>query len=460
MNRKDGRLVMATSALGLVILATVFVQRSSPLPIARHYPHPVAVVIGTPDTVSALLPIVTPTRPRPAAAPADVAAGIGSIQHIIIMDKENRSFDSMFGTFPNANGATTYTDSEGHTHPLRHQPDRLWDDIDHTLNASHLAYNNGKLNLFAKIHGAIQHGEDLADSQLYQEDIPNYWAYAQTFTLADNFFSAVAGASFAEHLFSIAGENDDVIGNPNGTPNWGCDAPKGTTVEELHANGKHSIVYPCFKFKTLGDLLTARGISWKYYAPGEGESGYLFSTYDAIEHIRLTAAWKEHIVHYTQFQKDAAANRLPTVSWLVQPMEVSDHPPHSICEGESWTVKQINTIMQNPEEWRHTVIILTWDDFGGFYDHVPPPPGPNPLIGYGFRVPAIIISPYARPGFVDHTMYSFPSMLKFAEDTLGLPSLTSFDGQSNNMFKAFDFTRQPAPPLVLQPRTCLQKEIH
>jgi phospholipase C len=110
--------------------------------------------------------------------------------------------------------------------------------------------------------------------------------------------------------------------------------------------------------------------------------------------------------------------------------------------------------MGNPTLWAHTAIILAWDDFGGFYDHVAPPPGPNPQIEYGFRVPAIILSPYSRSGYVDHTLYSFPSMLKFVEATFGLPSLTSFDGQANNMFNAFNFTQTPLAPLKLTQRTC------
>ena len=195
-------------------------------------------------------------------------------------------------------------------------------------------------------------------------------------------------------------------------------------------------------------------MSWKYYAPGQGQSGYIFSSYDAIRHVRLTSAWSQHVVNYSQFAKDAGSGNLPTVSWLVEPGAVSDHPPASICAGENWTMQQINAVMSSPTEWAHTAIILTWDDFGGFYDHVAPPAGPNPQIEYGFRVPAIIISPYARAGFVDHTMYSFPSLLKFVEATLGSPPLTNLDGQANNLFHAFDFSQQPLPPLMLQPRTC------
>src|SRR5947209_16374854 len=132
------------------------------------------------------------------------------IKHIVIVMKENRSFDSMFGTFPGANGVTTYPDPYGVVHPLNHQPDHLLSDIDHTHNGSVLAYDKGKMDKFSLLRGAIQNGVDEADSQFYQSDIPNYWSYAKTFTLSDNFFSTIAGPSLPNHLFSIAGEDANV----------------------------------------------------------------------------------------------------------------------------------------------------------------------------------------------------------------------------------------------------------
>lgn len=381
------------------------------------------------------------------------AAACNPIQHIVIMDKENRSFDSMFGTFPGANGATSFTGPDGQVHPLTHQPDHLARDIDHSPVGAHLAYDGGKMDKFSQLAGAIQNGVDMADSQFYQSDIPNYWTYAKTFTLDDTFFSTIMGPSFPNHLFSIAGEDANVDSNPD-AGSWGCDSPAGATVEQRAPDGTITHTYPCFDFRTMGDLLDAKNISWKYYAPNQGQNGYIWSSFDAIRHIRMGPDWQSHVVHYSNFIADAQSGNLPAVSWLVEPGNVSDHPPASECAGENWTVQQINAIMGNPNEWAHTAIILTWDDFGGFYDHVPPPRGPNPQIEYGFRVPTIVISPYARAGYIDHTTYSYPSMLKFVEDTLGLPSMTSLDGQSNDMIGSFDFSQKPLPPLTLQQRTC------
>ncbi len=380
------------------------------------------------------------------------------IQHIVIMVKENRTFDNMFGTFPGANGATTY-DCKGQILPMNHEPDHLKADLGHTWQNATAAYDNGLMDKFCKNVDAKQYGIDVSDAQFLQADIPNYWQYAQNFALSDNFFSTILGPSFPNHIFTIAGEDDNVDGvvhnsKPRGSSGWGCDSPPQTRVEERNADNQITDVFPCFDFQTLGDLLDQAGITWKYYAPPQGVNGYSWSTYDTINHIRNGPDWTKNVVPYTQFASDAASGQLPQVSWLVQTGKISDHPPYSICKGENWTVSQINAIMGNPDEWASTAIILTWDDWGGFYDHVVPPQGPNPVIQYGFRVPAIVISPYAIPGYVDHTFFTFSSILKFVEDNWGLPSLTGLDGGSNDMMTSFNFNQQPLPPLVLQQRAC------
>lgn len=397
-----------------------------------------------------------------AAGPAPLAAcptdtPCTPIQHVVFMIKENRSFDSMFGTFPGANGATTFTDPQGRVLPLTHQPQSIAD-VCHGWPCYQTAYDNGKMDGFSEVTGAIQNGVDMADSQFYESDIPNYWTYARDFTLTDNFFSEVSSSSFPNHLFTIAGTGNNVYNSP-GIPKpslaWGCDSPAGTTAGVMNANGQVSKAFPCFDNHTLTDILDYFGLSWKYYAPGYGQPGYYWNALDAIKHVRYGPKWATNVADYQTFAADAANGNLPAVSWLVQPGSLSDHPRNgSICNGENWTVAQINAVMSNPDEWAHTAIVLVWDDYGGLYDHVPPPKGPNPQIEYGARVPAIIISPYARPGYVDSTFYSFSSLLKFVEDLWGFPSLTSFDRQSNDMFSAFDFSQPPTPAVTLSQEPC------
>lgn len=398
---------------------------------------------------AAVSPTVTPTQGT--ACPARSACG--PIQHVVFIVKENRSFDNLFGDFPGATGATTFVDARGRRRPLVNQPDRLFGDIDHNIGDVQLAVDGGRMDHFSRIPGAIQHGVDFADSQVKASDIPAYWAYAKTFTLADHFFSSVAGPSFPNHLFTVAGQSGHIISNPS-TSIWGCDARRDTYVGRLLPSSTVQRVYPCFDFRTLPDQLDAYHVSWRYYAPTVRQPGYGWNTLDAIRHIRFGPEWKTHVLGLPKFQADARKGTLPAVSWLVPLQNFSDHPPHSLCWGENWSVENINAVMQNQSLWEHTAIIITWDDFGGFYDHVRLPRGPDPRFEYGPRVPAIIISPYARSGVVDHTFYSFPSMIRFAERMYHLPALPALGRKIEDMTAAFDFHQKPMPPLVLNRRSC------
>jgi phospholipase C len=402
-----------------------------------------------------------------AAPPVSCIGRCPTIQHIVFLIKEDRTFDNMFGRFPGANGATTYRTPDGTVHPLNHTPNKIQESMTKDPAAAHIAYDNGKLLGFSQIRGAFQPNPatgtrmDIPDSQLYPSDIPNYWRYAQTFTITDDFFSSVNSNSFPNHLFTIAAQSantDDVPSNLFSSVHpdrWGCDADPNALVEQRLRNGKLHYVYPCFNFRTLTDLLDARHITWKYYAPTQDQPGYKWSALNAIKHVRFGPDWNTKVVDQAGFVGDARAGRLPTVSWLVPLDKDSEHPNlGTTCDGENWSVQQINAIMSNRQEWDHTAVVLAWDDWGGFFDHVRPPKGPNPYTMYGWRVPAIIISPYARPHYVDHTFYTFSSLLKFAEDVLHLPSLNANDRGASSLLNAFDFHQKPLAPLTLTTRAC------
>jgi phospholipase C len=402
-----------------------------------------------------------------AASPVACRARCTSIQHIVFLIKEDRTFDNMFGRFPGANGATTYRTPDGEIHSLGHTPNEISRSLSKGPEDARVALNGGKLDGFSQKPGAYQidpatgHTMDVADSQLYPSDIPSYWRYAQTFTLTDHFFSSVASNSFPNHLFMVAaqaGGTDDVPTNlfsSRHPDRWGCDADPNALVEQRFPSGGRRYVYPCFNFRTLTDTLDARRISWKYYAPTQDQPGYKWSALDAVKHVRFGPDWTSKVVDQASFVDDARAGRLPAVSWLVPLDQYSEHPDlGTTCDGENWTVQQINAVMSNAQEWQHTAIVLAWDDWGGFFDHVRPPKGPNPYIMYGLRVPAIIISPYARAHTVDHTFYSFASMLRFAEDVFHLPSLNGNDRTANSLLRAFNFAQKPIPPLTLATHPC------
>lgn len=394
---------------------------------------------------------------------AAVHTPTGPIKHIVFFVKENRTFDNYFGTYPGANGATTAMDSTGKTVPLHHQADQV-PDIDHSSQGARMAYDNAKMDRFDLLHSkatpsATDPYANNSLTQFQQSDIPNYWTYAQNFVLGDNMFSSLMGPSFPNHLYTIAAQSGGVINNPvtdkniatlgNAAKGWGCDVPH-QQVPVQASNGSTSLQEACFDFQTLADELDAKSYSWHYYAPPSGTGGYIWSTFDAIKHIRNGKDW-QYVVPAEQFMTDAASGKLPTVSWIVTPARVSEHAPASVCVGENWTVQMLNSLMQGPD-WSSTAVFLTWDDFGGFYDHV----APQQVDGYGlgFRVPLLVISPYAKKGYIDHTQYEYSSMLRFAEDELGLPTLTGRDKAANNIMGAFDFNQSSRAPLVLKQRAC------
>ena len=209
------------------------------------------------------------------------------IKHIVFIIKENHSFDNLFAHFPGADGTSTAMVGNQRV-PLGVTPDHLPFDISHSGNAASNAVNGGKMNHFYLLPGAVQFGHDYADTAYSQSEIPNYWAYAHHFTLADRFFSTIMGPSFPNHLATIAAQSGGAIDNPHGQTNdvWGCDAKGHSLVRVRLAAGPITQVAPCFNFTTLADEANRAGVSWKYYSSPKGTSGYIWNAFDAIKHVR------------------------------------------------------------------------------------------------------------------------------------------------------------------------------
>jgi phospholipase C len=377
------------------------------------------------------------------------------IKHVVFIVRENRSFDSYFGTFPNADEATKGTLSNGTVIPLRHLGDQMPHDMGHDWWSGLEVLSDGKNDLYDINYMGNVQGDYMAYSQLWQQDIPNYWVYAQKFLLADKMFSSLHGPSLPNHLYAIAAQSANIVSVPNThdkNDSWGCDAEINLTVQFLQSDGTLGNEPPCVEMQTLGDLLDAANIDWKYYASPIGVSGYQWNVYNNVYHIRYGPDWQTHIANEANFDSDVKAGKLAPVTWLTAETGQMEHPPFSVCYGENWTVDKINAIMQSPE-WSSTAIFLTWDDFGGFYDHVQPPQVDQ--FGLGPRVPLLVISPYALPKTVSHTQYELSSVLRFIEDLFHLPSLTGRDAEANDLMDAFDFnTKNPLPPVILNQRTC------
>jgi phospholipase C/archaellum component FlaF (FlaF/FlaG flagellin family) len=385
------------------------------------------------------------------AQPPQHALDLSSIQHFVFIVKENRSFDNYFGAFePPPYGATTGLISTGQVIPLGRSPDLTPRDLGHNWPNTLIAMNNGKMDGFDLVGFGMRSGicnvnqDYLCYTQYTQQDIPNYWAYAQNFVLADQAFSSIHADSFPAHLYTVAAQAGGVISNPT-AHGVGCDTP-GATVVVIDPQGYVSDQFPCFTFSTLADSLSAASISWKYYSDGKT----IWNPLDAIASIRQSDLWR-NVVPSSQFITDATNGTLPSVSWMVADHHYMEHPGQSVCNGENWTVKQLNALMQGPN-WGSTAVFITWDEFGGFYDHVPPPQTDE--YGLGPRVPLLIISPYARPGYISHTEYEFSSFLKLVEERFNLAPLNLRDANANDMQDSFDFAQQPLAPLVLPLRNC------
>jgi len=364
-----------------------------------------------------------------------VSSNTSPIQHIVVIMQENRSFDNLFNGFPGADSAQI--GMSGST-AVKLQPTNLGNgpDLDHTHTGWWRQWDGGKMDGFAEAAPGLY-----AYSYVPQSQIAQYWTLAQEFTLGDRMFQANTGPSFVAHQYMIAGQSGQASENPNWSGAWGCDAPAGTTVALIGPNGTDLPgPFPCFDYQTMGDLLDAKSVTWLYYAPGTNDSFYIISAFDAIKHIRYGADWQKNVISpETQVLTDIAAGQLAQVTWIVPTLNNSDHPgPPSY--GPEWVASIVNAIGASPM-WSSTAIFVSWDDSGGWYDHVPPPQVDN--MGLGFRVPVIVISPYAKTGYVSHTQHEISSTLKFIEETFGVGSLGTRDSISDDFSDCFNYSQTP-----------------
>ncbi len=311
----------------------------------------------------------------------------GSIKNVVIIFKENHTFDNYFGTFPGANGYSK----------LAHAPDPPKSDHPH----DHATW--------------LRRAKSAVRQQYLESDIPAYFAYARQYTLCDNYFTDVAGPSTPNHLMVVAADSP-IINNP-------------------HYRDPADL-RPPFDLPSLPERLSAAGLTWRNYG------GFVF---DDITSLRSNPS----SVTSDQFVNDASGGSLPNVSWLFAPTGMSEHPTESVNQGMTWTVSQIDAIVKGGL-WPHVAIFLTWDDWGGWFDHVDPPEieqwSDGTQFRYGSRVPCLVISPYAKQGYISKVLHSHVSLVRFCETIFSIPPLNSRDADADGMQDCFDFSQQPAPP--------------
>lgn len=383
------------------------------------------------------------------AAPDRKASSV--IKHVVVIIQENRSFDNMFHGFPGADTANSGKTSDGTTIALTPQDLMQTGDIYHAHPAFTMAFDNGKMDGFDKEENGHP---NRPYTYVPSSELGPYWTLAKRFTLADRMFQSNSGPSFSAHLYLIAGQSASTNDNPwndlySASMPWGCDAPSDTSVRTYKSDGSYGPrIYPCLKMQTLADLLDNAHLTWKYYAPqmrlkAAGDFGKNWNAFDAIRHIRYGPDWKTDIVSpETQILTDAGTKGLPSVTWIVPKFENSDHRPGKWAAplGPQWVGAVVNAIGKSPD-WKSTVIFVVWDDWGGFYDHVAPPS--VDYMGDGFRVPLIVISPWAKHGYVSHVTHEFGSILHFTEKVFNLPSLGTRDATSDDLMDCFNFSQTP-----------------
>ncbi len=424
--------------------------------------------------------------------------GIRKIKHIIIIMQENRSFDSYFGTFPGAdgipmkNGVPTVAVPDPRTgkmvRPYHDPHDRNFGGPHNAVSA--LAdIDDGKMDGFIRESSSGKEGffgqmeyyppKFIVDTKKYldvmgyhdEREIPNYWAYAKNFVLQDHMFEPIASYSFPSHLFMVSAwsANTKVPSDP-----MSC-------VSKLDPRDRTAKNPTPFAWTDITYLLYKRGISWEYYLdqgakpdeddfvppPSIKKRGWLavnkmwniLPGFVDVHQDRQTG----NLEQLSRFFKAAKHGTLPSVCWIIPNRRDSEHPPALVSVGQAYVTRVINAVMRSPD-WNSCAIFLTWDDWGGFYDHVVPPHVDS--LGYGLRVPGIVISPYAKKGYIDHQTLSFDAYLKFIEDDfLGSQRLDpKTDGRSDsrpdvrendpilgNLLHDFDFSQSPRPPMVLPP---------
>ncbi len=405
-----------------------------------------------------------------------VAAAV--IQHIVVIFQENRTPDNLFQDSKLiANGADIASsgNSFGQTIPLSpidlgtagSNPQNY--DLSHANTAFVQMYDGGKMDGASQIKCSPASGVSCPNNPQFmyvkQADVAPYFALAEQYTFGDRMFQTNEGPSFPAHQFILSGtsaptatSNLFASENPNPGP-AGCIAAVGDTVTMIDATGSETNFpgeYPCFEHPTLTDFLGNKGVTWRYYAP---TAGSIWTAPDAIEHICqqqtvngvLTCTgpdWTNNVViPEWHVLEDIANNQLAQVSWIIPDGAHSDHPSSNNGSGPSWVASIVNAIGNSPY-WANTAIIITWDDWGGWYDHVAPKvvnDGVSWGSGYvyGFRVPLIVGGPYAKAAYISHDTHDFGSILKYIETTFNLPSLGYADAPADDLSDCFNLTQSP-----------------
>ncbi len=393
-----------------------------------------------------------------AALQLQTSAASNPIQHIVIVMQENRSFDNYFWTYPgqvgyNPNLCMPLNPSKPTIGCMKPRPANttIMADMPHTYVSTEASLNGGAMN------GFLEAANDNPNVMSYYDakTLPYLWYFASNYVLADQFFTSAKSYSQPNHWYMISG-NAPVASMYEGNTQ---------EQEQCYNAGTHQLtpstcvyINEAQEIQTMADLLTTHGITWKYYDAALPPTATLAKAIDgtckgcdaydywnpleAKNNSYVDPSHRENIVNRVQLFSDLKNGTFPQVSWVIPSAPISDHPPANVTTGMLWVTDIVDSVMHS-QYWGSTALVVLWDDYGGFFDTVVPPVVDDN--GMSFRTPALIISPYARPGYLDHTVYDFESTLKFIEWRFGLQPLTNRDASANNLADAFNWQQQPLP---------------
>jgi phospholipase C len=404
------------------------------------------------------------------------------ISHVVVIIQENRSFENFFTGYPGADApgsGCAIPEKSTRGEILRRIARRSSSsdcppgdvsialkpitfnsvDLGHEWKAAQVSWDHGKMDGFSKF--CCKGGSYPAYAYVERSLIQPYWDIAQQYVLADEMFPTEWGGSFTGHLNLVAG-TDEIdqspaeaeIDNPTKGP-YDCDSPPSTVSSYVTSKKKVEVdkgPFPCFdQWHSIADVLDNAGVSWKYYATKKLDAG-IWEPFEAMEYVRYGSDWKTDIVApQTKILTDPGDGDLASVSFVTPSLADSDHPPlkpgKGSDRGPSWVASVVNAIGES-SYWNTSAIIVLWDDWGGWYDDSKPPQ--LDYRGLGFRVPCLIISPYAKDDYVDSTQYEFGSILKFIEEVYGTGSIGPqgqgyTDKRATSLDSAFDFSQSPRP---------------
>jgi phospholipase C len=424
----------------------------------------------------ALGPVISRTKSA-AATPVPVGAPIAGspIQHVIVVVQENRTFDNLFassilahgGPYPGANTSQTTT-VDGKPMTLKAVPFEYPADPSHNHLALLGEWNRGRMDGFVQEHvttvlGLVKPASGFPYAYLPYTETTIYHLLAARYALADENFATRLVPTFPSHYTLMTGQSR-IAGNPNDAI-WGCDSKPGTTVP-LFGKGEAIVkpgIFPCFDQMTVADLLDAAQVSWKAYTGAYNDaSNPAVNIFDAFRKIRYGPDWERNVITPSgTILSDIQSCRLPQVSFVMPNWLDSDHAGNLSAGGPGWVGSVYLAIVQSQHAapacnyYKNSALILTWDDSGGWYDHVAPPPGPNGVT-WGFRIPILVLSAWAHSGYdarnpqaapyVSHTRRESTSILRFIEKNWALGNLGQRDATDDDLSDMFDYTRTTPIP--------------